>query len=253
MELSGVIESVGKDVKLFNKGDKVFAATLQNFGAYAEYICLAEDGPIALKPTNTTYEEAAAIPIGARTAYYYLKTLAGIQPGQKVLIYGASGSVGTYAIQLAKYYGAEVTGVCSTANLGLIDALGADKTLDYTQDNFASIFASYDIILITVDKVPFAVCETALNEDGYYLNVGRPLKSLKMMWKGLTGDKKIVVGVNSSETAEALIRLREIVEDEQLKPVIDRSYTLGQIVEAHRYVDKDHKKGNVVITVNQGD
>ena len=251
MELSGEIESIGKDVKLYKKGDKIFAATLQTFGAYAEYICLPEDGPIALKPTNTTYEEAAAIPIGARTAFHYLKNIGNIKPEQKVLIYGASGSVGTYAVQLAKYFGAEVTGVCSTANLELVKSLGADKVIDYTTDDFTKNFETYDIIFITKDKCPFLACKKALSENGAYFNIGRSIPSLLMIWTSMTSSKKIVVGKNSPETAEALIILKKMIEKGQLKPVVDRNYLLDQIVEAHRYVDKGHKKGNVVITVNQ--
>jgi len=250
MELSGEIETIGKNVTKFKKGDKIFAATLQTFGAYAEYKCLFEDGPIALKPINTSYEEAAAIPIGARTAFHYLKNIANIKPEQKVLIYGASGSVGTYAVQLANYFGAEVTGVCSTSNLELVKSLGADKVIDYKTIDFTEYFESYDIIFITVDKCPFIACKKALNTNGNYLNIGRPMPSLQMIWTSLTSSKNIVVGKNSPETSEALILLKYIIEKGQLKTVIDRSYTLDQIVEAHRYVDKGHKKGNVVITVN---
>ncbi len=251
MELSGEIESIGKNVKSFKEGDEVFAATLQSFGAYAEYICLPEDGPIAIKPTNTDYEEAAAIPIGARTAFHHLKRIAEVKPGQKVLIYGASGSVGTYAVQLAKYFGAEVTGVCSTSNLELVKSLGADKVIDYKKPDFTKNFETYDIIFITIDKCPFLACKKALSKKGTYLNIGRPMKSLKMIWTSLTTSKKIVVGKNSPETAEALIILKRIIEKEQLKPVIDRVYLFDQIAKAHRYVDKGHKIGNVVITLNR--
>lgn len=251
MELSGKIESIGKDVKFFKKGDNVFAATLQTFGAYAAYKCLPEDGPIALKPNNTTYEEAAALPIGARTAFHYLKKIGNIEPEQKVLIYGASGSVGTYAVQLAKYFGAEVTGVCSTVNLDLVKSLGADKVIDYTKKDFTKHFDTYDIIFITIDKCPFKVCIKALSKNGIYLNVGRPIKSIPMIWTSLISSKKIVVGKNSPETAEALIILKRIMEEGQLRVVIDRKYSINQIVEAHRYADTGHKKGNVVITVKE--
>jgi NADPH:quinone reductase-like Zn-dependent oxidoreductase len=250
MELSGEIEAVGKDVTKFKKGDQVFAATLQTFGAYAEYICLPEDGPIAIKPTNTTFEEAAAIPIGARTAFHYLKKIGNIKPEQKVLIYGASGSVGTYAVQLAKYFGAEVTGVCSTANLALVKSLGADQVIDYTKSSFKENFGTYDLIFVTIDKLPFSTCKKALSKTGIYLNIGRPLPSLQMIWTSLTSGNKVVVGANSPESAEALIILKNIIEEGQLKPVIDKIFTLHQIVEAHKYVDKGHKKGNVVIIVN---
>lgn len=250
MELSGKIETIGKNVRLFKKGDEVFAATLQTFGAYAEYICLPEHGPIALKPANTSHEEAAAVPIGARTALHYLKNIGDIKSDQKILIYGASGSVGTYAIQLAKYFGAEVTGVCSTANLALVKSLGADKVIDYTKCGFMVNFETYDIIFITIDKLPFSVCKKALRKTAVYLNIGRPLPSLQMIWTSITSRNKVVIGKNSPESAEALIALKEIIEEEQLKPVIDKIFTLDQIVEAHKYVDKGHKKGNVVITVN---
>lgn len=249
MELSGEIEAIGKEVKLFKKGDKVFAATLQSFGAYAEYICLNENGPIALKPSGLNYEEAAAVPIGARTAFHYLKKIAKIKPDQKVLIYGASGSVGTYAVQLAKYFGAEVTGVCSTANLEMVKSLGADKVIAYTKNNFTEAFETYDIIFVTVDKCPFTACKNALDKNGVYLNIGRPIPSLQMIWAAVTSDIKVVVGKNAPETAEALFILKCIIEQGKLKPIIDRNYSLDQIVEAHRYVDKGHKKGNVVISI----
>lgn len=251
MELSGKIESTGKGVKLFKKGDEIFAATLQNFGAYAEYKCLPEVGPITLKPTNIPYEEAAGIPIGARTAFHYIKTMGNVKPGQKVLIYGASGSVGTYAVQLAKYFGAEVTGVCSTSNLDLVKSLGADKVIDYKTIDYTESFETYDIIFITVDKCPFMVCKKALSDNGIYLNVGRPLKSFQMIWTSLTSRKRIIVGENSPETAEVLIKLKNLVEEGKLQVVIDRIYSIDEIVEAHRYADKGHKRGNVVITVNQ--
>lgn len=248
VELAGEIESVGKDVKLFKKGDQVFAATLTDFGAYAEYKCLPEDGPIAIKPANITYEEAAAIPIGARTALHYLKK--GNINGQKVLIYGASGSVGTYAVQLAKYFGAEVSGVCSSTNLDLVKSLGADKVIDYTEGDYTKKLEMYDMIFLAVDKWPFSVCNRFLDKEGVYLNVTGPVKSLPMLWTSMTSKKKIIVGESPPESAEDLKFLKGLVEAGTLKPVIDRSYTLDQIVEAHKYVDKGHKKGNVVIKVN---
>ncbi|MBI1767730.1 MAG: NAD(P)-dependent alcohol dehydrogenase [Bacteroidetes bacterium] len=249
VELSGEIESIGKDVKLFKKGDQVFAATLKDFGAYAEYKCLPEDGPIAIKPANITHAEAAAIPIGARTALHFLRK-GNIRSGQKVLIYGASGSVGTYAVQLAKYYGAEVTGVCSSANLALVKSLGADKAIDYADKDFTKKLETYDMIFLAVDKWAFSDCNKFLAEDGVYVNITSPVKSLQMLWASLTTKKKIIMAENPSESADDLIFLKGLVETGALKPVIDRTYTLDQIVEAHRYVDKGHKKGNVVITVN---
>lgn len=248
IELAGEIESVGTDVKLFKQGDQVFAATLGDFGAYAEYKCLPEDGPIAIKPTNITYEEAAAIPVGARTALHHLRK-GEIKEGQKVLVYGASGSVGTYAVQLARYFGAEVTGVCSTANLALVKSIGADKVVDYTEANFIKRLEKYDMILLAVDKFPFSMCNRLLKEKAVYVNVTAPVKSFQMLWTSITSSKKIIVGQNSPEKADDLVFLRKLVEEGALKPVIDRRYPFEQIVDAHRYVDKGHKKGNVVITV----
>jgi NADPH:quinone reductase-like Zn-dependent oxidoreductase len=249
MELSGKIESVGKDVTLFKKGDSVFAATLQTFGAYAEYKCLPEKGPITLMPKNVSYDEAAAIPIGARTAYHYLKKIGNIKSNQHVLIYGASGSVGTYAVQLAKYFGAHVTGVCSKKNIELVKSLGADRVIDYGEYNFIKKLKTYDIIFVTIDKIPFKVCLKALNKNGIYLNIGRPLPSFSMIWASISGSKKIVVAENSPETVDALNFLKKIIEEGELRVVIDRKYSINQIIDAHRYADKGHKKGNIVIKI----
>ncbi|MDN5216355.1 NAD(P)-dependent alcohol dehydrogenase [Fulvivirgaceae bacterium BMA12] len=249
IELAGEIESVGKAVTRFKNGDQVFAATLKEFGAYAEFKCLPEDGAIAIKPANITYEEAAALPIGARTALHYLRK-ANIREGQKVLIYGASGSVGTYAVQLAKHFGAEVTGVCSRGNLDLIKSLGADKGLDYNAEGFNRELELYDIIFLAVDKWPFSTCRKYLKADGIYINITEPLPGPRIIWASITSHKKIIMGEGAPETAEALIYLKALVEAGNLKPVIDRSYSLDQIVEAHRYVDKGRKKGNVAITIN---
>ncbi len=247
-ELSGEIEETGKDVTRFKKGDQIFAATVTRFGGYAEYTCLPETGVIALKPSNMTYEEAAAVPIGARAALHFLR-MANIKSDQKVLVYGASGSVGTFAVQLAKYYGAEVTGVCSGSNLELVKSLGADAAVDYTKEDFAAGGETYDVIFVAVDKGSFPDCMKALKPKGIYLNATTPVRTLRMRWAALTSGKKIVTGEHPSKTADDLAFLKGLIEEGVLRSAIDRRYPLEQIVEAHRYVDQGHKKGNVVVTV----
>jgi NADPH:quinone reductase-like Zn-dependent oxidoreductase len=246
-ELAGEIEATGRDVKMFQKGDKVFAYPGHHGGGYAEYICMPENGCLALKPANMTFKESATIPFGGNTALHFLRK-GNIRSGQKVLIYGASGSVGTFAVQIARYFGAEVTGVCGTANLELVASLGADKVIDYTKEDFTKNGETYDVIFDAVGKSPFSDCMRSLKKEGIYLHaVATPAVMLRMRWVSMMSGKKLIGGTAIPET-ENLSFLKELAEAGKLKPVIDRCYPLEQIAEAHRYVEKGHKKGNVVIT-----
>jgi NADPH:quinone reductase-like Zn-dependent oxidoreductase len=252
-ELAGKIESVGKDVKLFKKGDQVFAHTGFRMGAYAEYICRPENpkeiaGVLAKKPINMTYEEAATVPTGGLEALHYLRK-GNIQSGQKVLINGAGGSIGTFAVQIAKYYGAEVTGVDSKDKLDMLRSIGADQVIDYTQEDFTKSGETYDVIFDVVGKSSFSGSINSLKQNGLYL-LANPGRSQRVQGRRTSkkSNKKVIFG-NTSYKSEDLIFLKELIEAGKIKSVVDRSYPLEQIVEAHRYVDKGHKKGNVVITV----
>ena len=253
-ELSGEIEAVGKDVKLFKSGDQIFGTAGPSFGANAEYICIPEDGVLAIKPSNMTYDEAASSVDGFLTALPFLRDKGNIQSGQEVLIYGASGSVGTSAVQIAKYFGAEVTAVCSTANLELVRALGADKVIDYTKEDFTKTVQTYDIIFDTVGKASFSRSKNSLKQNGIFLESGVGLGIFRhVLWTSIFGDKKARIaatGLRSPhERTKDLIILKELMEVGKIKPVIDRRYSLEKTAEAHSYVDKGHKKGNVVITL----
>ena len=233
MEVSGIIESVGKDVKEFKKGDEVFSLTGFEGGGYAEYSSVLANngnevkGMVVHKPSNLTFEQAAAVPAGALTALLHMQKV-NVQKGKKILIYGASGSVGTYSVQIAKYYGGYVTGVCSTSNLDLVKSIGADKVVDYTKEDFSKIGETYDIVFDAVYKISKSQCKNILKEDGIFDSSHAKIPQ---------------------PNEKDLIFLKELIEKDKLKPVIDKTYPIEQIVEAHRYVDKGHKKGNVIITI----
>lgn len=251
-ELAGEIESIGKDVIRFKPDDQVFGFDM--FGAYAEYKCMPENGALSIKPANLSYEAAASIPNGALTALPFLRDKGKIRGGQTVLIYGASGSVGTAAVQLARYYGAEVTGVCSTPNLEWVKSLGAAHVIDYTGEDFTENGKTYDIIFDTVGKRSFSACKCSLTDGGIYLStVPSPVMMLFALWPAASGRKKakfLAAGLRpAGEKIKDLVFLTRLLEAGQIKPVIDRCYPLEQITEAHRYVEQGHKKGNVVIRV----
>jgi NADPH:quinone reductase-like Zn-dependent oxidoreductase len=249
MELAGEIEAVGENVQKFKPGDQVFATTGVEFGAYSHYKCFPETGMIALKPNNCSFLEAAAIPIGARTAFHFLKK-ANIRGGEKVLIYGASGSVGTYAVQIAKYFGADVTAVCSKSNSELVLSLGASRVIDYTTSDFTKNKELYDVIFDTVGKSSFSGCVRSLKPEGAYLHaVAAPAIIFRMFLHSFFSRRKMI-GTVPAPYPEELVLLKNLTEAGMIIPVIDREYPFEQIAEAHRYVDTGRKKGNVVIRVN---
>jgi NADPH:quinone reductase-like Zn-dependent oxidoreductase len=244
-ELAGDIEAVGKDVKSFKQGDQVFGFT-PSFGANAEYVCMPEDGVLAIKPANMTYDEAAVVPHGALTSFHFLKK-GNIQPGEEVLINSASGGLGQFAVQLAKYFGAKVTGVCSTEKLELVKSLGADEVIDYTKEDFTKNGQTYDVIFDTARVTSFSKCKSSLKENGRYLLAVFGMRELlQMLWTSISGNKKVICAFAPIEK-EDLISLTELVEAGKIRTVIDRRYPLEQIAEAHRYVEGGHKKGYVVV------
>ena len=252
--LAGEIESIGKDVTLYKKGDQVFAACAMTQGGQAEYICLPEDGPLAIKPLNMSCEEAVGVPDGGLGALNFLRDAAGIQSGQTILINGASGAVGTYAVQLAVHFGTQVTAVCSAVNIELVRSLGAHKVIDYTKEDFTKNGQTYDIIFDAVGKSSFSRCKSSLNQRGVYVtSVPAPDFLFGMLLTSKSKGKKaafVAPGLrSSSDKAKDLGLLKELIEAGKIRSVIDRRYPLEEIVEAHRYVEKGHKKGNVVITI----
>ncbi len=246
LDFAGTIEAVGKAVKRFKPGDEVFGTPNLKMGTHAEYICLPENGLLLAKPSAITWNEAAAVNLAGITALYFIRDSGKVKAGQKVLINGASGAIGTFAVQLAKYYGAEVTGVCSTANLQMVTSLGADKVIDYTKTDFTQTNETYDVIFDVVGKLSFSQCKHLLAPQGVYLMTITHFGDLMAM---ISHGKKIKGGM-SVPTLEGLRFLKELMEAGKLKTVVDKTFTLDQIAEAFRYVEKGHKKGNVMVTVN---
>jgi NADPH:quinone reductase-like Zn-dependent oxidoreductase len=248
-EFSGKIEEVGNKVKKFKPGDEVNAFRGFGTGCYAEYKCMSESGSLAIKPSNMSFEEAASVVDGATTALFFLKEKANIQKGQKVLINGASGSIGTFAVQLAKYFGAEVTGVCSTKNIELVKSIGADKVVDYSKEDFTRTGDTYDIIFDTVGKSSFENCRKALKPEGKYIATVMNLKLILQSILTKFGNRKKVIFAMSLNKTEALNFIRTLIEEGMLKTIIDRQFPLEELGEAHAYVEKGHKQGNVVISI----
>jgi NADPH:quinone reductase-like Zn-dependent oxidoreductase len=247
-EFAGVIDSTGKDVKIFKNGDEVFGYLGQKMSANAEYLCMPEDGIVTLKPVNTNFEEAATIPYGGIMALGILRKV-NIQTGQKVLINGSSGGIGSIAVQLAKYFGAEVTGVCSTPRLELVKSLGADKVIDYTKEDFTQNGETYDVILDILGKSSFSRCKNSLRKKGCYLLASFKMKQLfQMLWTSIISNKKVICAM-STENIEGLIFIKKLVEERKIKSIIDKRFPLEHTAEAHRYVEEGYKKGSVVITI----
>ncbi|MCK5004361.1 MAG: NAD(P)-dependent alcohol dehydrogenase [Candidatus Aminicenantes bacterium] len=249
-EFAGEVESVGKNVKLFKEGDKLFGYPSMNMGSYAEYICMPQKGTMALKPENMSFEEASAVPYGGITALKLLKKL-NIRNGQKVLINGASGTIGSAALQIAKnHFGAEVTGVCSTPRLEYVESLGADKVIDYTKEDFTRNGETYDVIFDILGRSSISKCKNSLNKNGIHFFASFKMKHLfQMMWTKIKGGKRVICAV-APDSAEELVSVKELVEAGKIRSVIDKQFPLEEAAEAHRYVEAGHKKGNVVIKID---
>jgi NADPH:quinone reductase-like Zn-dependent oxidoreductase len=249
-DVSGEVVSTGKNVTLFKKGQEVFGSAGSKTSTYAEYICVPENEVLATKPENLGHNEAASVFFGGHTALHFLRR-GNIKEGYKVLVYGASGSVGTYAVQLAKHYGAFVVGVCSTTNIDLVKSLGADKVIDYIKEDIGKHKDKYDIIFDAVGMSPFSWCVRSLKKEGSYLRAVHmsPVPILRGIWINMTSKKKVIGGV-AKEHVDDLLFLRKLLTEGKLRPVVDKSYTLEKIVEAHAYVETGHKKGNVVLAIS---
>ncbi len=252
MEFAGQVEAVGTNVMSFRAGEQVFGMTMG--GANAQYVAVPDDGAIAAKPVPLSYEEAAALPFGALSALAFLRDIVRLRPGEKILVYGASGAVGVAAVQLAKHFGAEVTGVCSSPNVGLVRSLGADYVIDYTATDFTKGTGVYDVILDTVGGTTFSRSAGVLAPNGRHVFVTSQLPQLlQMLWTSMRRGKRVICGFSSGSSQSDLVLIKEMVEARVLEPVVDRVYPLEQIVEAHRYVDSGRKRGSVVVAVERSE
>jgi len=250
-EFAGTVESTGKDVHTFKQGDQVFGYLGQNMGAYTEYLRMPEGGCIALKPLNMSYEEATSVPMGSIMALYLLREKGNIQPGQKVLVNGASGSIGSAAVQIAKYYGAEVSGVCGTARLEYVLSLGADKVIDYTKEDFTLNGETYDLIFDVLGISSFSRCKNSLKRNGRYLLASFKMKQLcQMLWTKITSPSgKRVICALAPGSREDLVSVKELIEAGKIRSIIDKSYPMAQVAEAHRYIEEGHARGKIVIVI----
>lgn len=257
-ELAGEVAAIGRNVTRFKVGDRIFAATADGQGAHAQYMCLPQDGAQIAMPANMSFDQAASICNGALTALPFLRDSAGIKRGQKVLINGAAGSIGIFAVQLAKIFGAEVTGVCSGRNTDLVKSLGADHVIDYTKEDFTRNGQVYDIIFDTVGKSSFAASKKALTDNGFYLSTVPTFASvMQFIWTRKRNGKKAVLSATGLRPApdqiKDMIFLKDLIEAGKLKTIIDRSYPMEQVAKAHWFVETGHKRGNVVLTIAHGD